>query len=79
MVNNPPPKRNIVYESKSAVTTKVEGFAVEILWNHLPIENDAEEAPFLNFFDTSFLKLIFKFFKSFLIFCNYQNTRGAAI
>jgi hypothetical protein len=50
-VNSPPPKRNMAYETTTIVTTKVEGFAVEILRNHRS-EKDDDGWRFLNFFDT---------------------------
>jgi len=53
MVYKPPLKRNMAYAMTIRVTAKDEGFAVEILRNHLLSEKDIDEARFLTFFDTS--------------------------
>jgi len=52
MVYNPPLKRKMAYAITIMVMAKEEGFAVEILRNHLLSEKDIDEALFLTFFDT---------------------------
>jgi hypothetical protein len=58
MVYNPPLKRNMAYAITIRVTAKDEGFAVEILRNHLLSEKDSDEALFLTFFDTFYSLIV---------------------
>lgn len=53
MSYSPPPNRNSAVANTTAVTRNVEGFAVEILLNHLLSEKDSDEACFLILFDIS--------------------------
>lgn len=52
MVYKPPLKRNTAYAIMITLMAKDEGWAVEILRNHLLSEKDVDDALFLTFFDT---------------------------